>query len=429
MNDGINPAWCSLSYVSVDNLIEVICSLGRGALLAKVDVQSAYRLVPVFPEDCWLLGMHWSGECFVDAMLPFGLRSAPKIFNTVADALQWIIRARGVDFILHYLDDFVVVGEPGSLQCHQAFSTVKEVCAELGVPLAADKSMGPTMCLTFLGIELDTSLMQIRLPAAKLAKLIELVEWWLGRSAGTKKELQSLAGHLQHACRVVRPGRCFLRRLFELIAVARRQDRFIRLHKAFRADLQWWRTLLSHWNGCTMMWAIHRASPDEMVFSDASGKWGCGAVWGNRWLQHRWEARILECSIAVKELVPIVMAAAIWGREWCGRVVRFRCDNEAVVSVINSLYSSDPTIMHLLRCLFLFAALGAFWFDAFHVPGRMNRVADAISRGKTQLLESFFLQVGAQDLIAPELPVLLYPAPDWMSPNWMGRLDAYLRRH
>ena len=223
VNDGINPAWCSLSYVSVDNLIEVICSLGRGALLAKVDVQSAYRLVPVFPEDCWLLGMHWSGECFVDAMLPFGLRSAPKIFNAVADALQWIIRARGVDFILHYLDDFVVVGEPGSLQCHQAFSTVKEVCAELGVPLAADKSMGPTMCLTFLGIELDTSLMQIRLPAAKLAKLIELVEWWLGRLAGTKKELQSLAGHLQHACRVVRPGRCFLRRLFELIAVARRQ--------------------------------------------------------------------------------------------------------------------------------------------------------------------------------------------------------------
>ena len=152
-------------------------------------------------------------------------------------------------------------------------------------------------------------------------------------------------------------------------------------------------------------------------------------LWGNRWLQHRWEARILECSIAVKELVPIVMAAAIWGREWCGRVVRFRCDNEAVVSVINSLYSSDPTIMHLLRCLFLFAALGAFWFDAFHIPGRMNRVADAISRGKTQLLESLFLQVGAQDLIAPELPVLLYPAPDWMSPDWMGRLDAYLRRH
>ena len=63
VNDGINPAWCSLSYVSIDNLIEVICLLGCGALLAKVDVQSAYRLVPVFPEDCWLLGMHWSGEC------------------------------------------------------------------------------------------------------------------------------------------------------------------------------------------------------------------------------------------------------------------------------------------------------------------------------------------------------------------------------
>ncbi len=56
---------------------------GRGALLAKCDLKSAYRNVPVHPHDRWLLGMLWDDQLFVDMVLPFGLRSAPKIFTAV----------------------------------------------------------------------------------------------------------------------------------------------------------------------------------------------------------------------------------------------------------------------------------------------------------------------------------------------------------
>ena len=45
----------------------------------------------------------------MDGMLPFGLSSAPKIFNSVADALEWCVSREGVEFIFHYLDDFAVV--------------------------------------------------------------------------------------------------------------------------------------------------------------------------------------------------------------------------------------------------------------------------------------------------------------------------------
>ena len=57
VNDGIEPELCSLNYMSVDRAVQRILRLGTGAKIAKFDVESAYRTVPVHPEDRWLLGM------------------------------------------------------------------------------------------------------------------------------------------------------------------------------------------------------------------------------------------------------------------------------------------------------------------------------------------------------------------------------------
>ena len=76
--------------------------------MAKVDIQSAYRLILVHPDDRLLLGVHWRVEVLCDVMLPFGLHSAPKLFNAVADAFEWCIRQAGVSYIFHYLVDFIV---------------------------------------------------------------------------------------------------------------------------------------------------------------------------------------------------------------------------------------------------------------------------------------------------------------------------------
>ena len=109
INDGIDPSWCLQSYVTVDRVARQAGKLGRGALMAKVDVKSAYRIVPVSPEDRLLLGMQWRGRMHVDACLPFGLRSAPLIFTALADGLEWIVRQQGVHFIYHYLDDYIML--------------------------------------------------------------------------------------------------------------------------------------------------------------------------------------------------------------------------------------------------------------------------------------------------------------------------------
>ena len=105
VNDGIDPELCSLTYTSVDAVAEVAVSYPPGAVLAKVDIESAYRLIPVHPSDRPLQAMEWEGAVYVDPMLPFGLRSAPKIFNAVADGLEWYLRGRGIRHVAHYLDD------------------------------------------------------------------------------------------------------------------------------------------------------------------------------------------------------------------------------------------------------------------------------------------------------------------------------------
>ena len=312
VNDGIDPALCSLSYVSVDQVTEVAAKLGRGAILAKVDIESAYRLVPMEPRDRPLMGIRWKEKIYCDCMLQFGLRSAPKLFTAVADALEWVIREQGgVTNIAHYLDDFIVLGRPESDECARCLRVLMQTCDRLGVPLAPGKSEGPSTTQTFLGIEIDTVACTLALPQPKLQRVRDLLLEWGDKKACTRRELESLIGLLNHACKVVRPGRSFLRLMIDLLSAskasfARKPLHRIRLNREFRSDLAWWRTIILNWNGVGYM-----VGPDPLVHgrvaiaTDASGSWGCAAHWGPRWFQLPWDSRSSPLLIAVKELVPI----------------------------------------------------------------------------------------------------------------------------
>ena len=117
VNDGISPASCSLKYTTVQDVVSEIQRLGRGSLLAKIYIKEAYRILPVHPQDRPLLGFLWQGNVYVDGTLPFGLCSAPKIFNIIADLLNWILIDQCHTCIIHYLDDFLIIGPQLSPLC------------------------------------------------------------------------------------------------------------------------------------------------------------------------------------------------------------------------------------------------------------------------------------------------------------------------
>jgi len=101
-------------------------------------------------------------------MLPFGLRSAPKIFNAVADALYWHLRQSGITYLYHYVYDYILVAPPQSSLCQSWLDLLLSECAQLGVPIASHKTDGTTTVVTFLGILIDTDRGELRLPQDKL---------------------------------------------------------------------------------------------------------------------------------------------------------------------------------------------------------------------------------------------------------------------
>ena len=156
VNNGIDPDEFSLQYITVDQIIRMISKYGSGALIAKFDVEAAYRNIAVHPSDRYLLGLKWRNHYYVDLALPFGLRSAPYIFNSVADLVEWILlNAQNVSDLLHYLNDFITAGPLDSNQCAENLATSLAVCRSLGLPLHLDKCVGPSTRLVVLGIELD----------------------------------------------------------------------------------------------------------------------------------------------------------------------------------------------------------------------------------------------------------------------------------
>jgi len=184
--------------------------------------------------------MQWNGQVYVDGMLPFGLRSAPKIFNAVADALEWCVATEGVQDIYHYLDDFATIGPPDSKLCSWNLHTLQAVCSDLGVLLAAEKQAGPSTIIEFLGIIINTIQQELRLLDEKLSRLHSLLQEWKDWKSCTRCELGSLIGILQHACTVVTSGRSFMREVIACLSMAKQPHHHIRLNAAFQSDLTWW---------------------------------------------------------------------------------------------------------------------------------------------------------------------------------------------
>ena len=294
---------------------------------------------------------------------------------------------------------------------------------------------GPTPCLSFLGFELDSLQEEIRIPDKKLDDIRREVQGWIGRKSCRKKDLESLVGRLGHACRVVKPGKTFMRRLFETLSGVRRPHHHIRLGSEVRSDILWWCTFTADWNGISII--PHPRSPSSIVWSDASGSFGCGAICPTllRWLQLPWEgwkevSNSRVDSITWMELLPIVLACALWGPAWRGQRVIVNCDNTRAVAVVNLGHSKAPLIMHLLRCLFFIRARYQFSLHVVYIEGSNNTWADAISRDYPILIGFQVFKSTYQRTPLPEelISLLMGEQPDWTSDHWIKLFRSSLQQ-
>ena len=389
-NDHIPKDPYSLSYVRVDDAIRILQSLGRGAFMAKTDLRSAFRLIPIHPDDWNLLGIYWQSQFYVDMYLPFGLRSAPFLFNQLSDGLEWILKNNySIQRVIHILDDFFIA-ERNKLDCLTSFSTLLKVFMSLMAPVVASKTIGPSREIEFMGIILDSVRMEARLPQDKLIRINQLLNSFKNRRSARLVELQSLIGTLQFACKVVVPGRTFLQRAINLTRGVPSRFHHIRLNKEFLKDLAMWKIFLSKWNGRSFfLESTPTPAHNLALYTDAAGSIGFGGYFQGKRFQGRWPPNMQlnqqqGISIEWQELFPIVVACAIWHPLLAGKRLQLWCDNLSVVFIINSGHSKTPRIMDLVRRLVLLSMQHNFVVRARHVPGVSNAIADALSRFQMQ---------------------------------------------
>ena len=311
-----------------------------------------------------------------------GCSASCKIFEAFSSALQWIaINKCHIDKITHILDDFFMVNADKDA-CQSDLNRFLHVCDMINVPMAREKTLGPETVMTFMGYEIDSEKMEVRLPADKIAKCIQSIENLLERSRCTLKELQSLIGLLNFTCAVIIPGRAFLRRLIDLTIGVKKSWYSIRLDKEHKEDLKLWLKFFVQYNGKNLFHKEMFFTPELIhIYTDAAQNFGYAALFGTHFLYSAWPSSWYgKQNITFLELIPVVLAIETWGLHMRNAYVELHTDNEALVYIINKQTSKDKLIMVFIRRLVNATLRHNIMCQAVHIPGRINNLADALSR-------------------------------------------------
>ncbi|XP_030292106.1 uncharacterized protein LOC115592964 [Sparus aurata] len=402
----------SMNYTTITHAINLIRLAGQGAWLAKADITSAFKVLPIRPEFWKFFGVSWKGQFYFSVRLTFGCRSSPKIFDSLSEALCWILlNNHHLPYVVHLLDDFLTVTPPSSPPA-QGLSTLKSTFHLLGVPLSTEKTSGPSTSLEFLGITLDTITFQASLPTDKLLRTSLFISNFLLAHRCTKRQLLSLLGHLNFAIRIIPQGRSFISHLLSLSAAIPSLHDHITLDNPCKMELRMWRDFLSSWNGISFFYDDHVTQPQDIqLYTDAAPSVGFGGYYGGRWFTSAWppELSSLSPSSALFELYPVVIAALLWGHEWSRKVILIHSDNLTAVDIINKGRSQSLDIMQFIRRLTLISAHHNFIIHAAHIPGHLNCIADSLSRFSFQKFKSLAPGSDPHPTPVPPFSATVYP--------------------
>ena len=199
-----------LRLPGIDRLCEFILQLGQGCLLCKLDLQRAYRQIPIDPTDYHLLGFCFNNLLYFDTCCPFGLKTSAMICQRTIQAVVHYFTQLG--FLADvYLDDFYGADLPA--RASTALTSLKQLLQELGLQTSPDKDSPSSTKLVCLGIDVDSEKMSLSVPPFRVQELLQELSLWSQRSRYTKKQLQSFLGKLSFVTACVKPGRSFMARL------------------------------------------------------------------------------------------------------------------------------------------------------------------------------------------------------------------------
>ena len=398
-------------------VIQRVRTAGRHCTILKRDIKDAFRIIPVATGDHWLLGFQWENSFYTETCLPFGLRTAPALFNLFAEALHWILQySTDWKSVEHYLDDFMLV-----IPVPQATTTFLEAIRNqwiaitdfLGIPRNDSKDIeGRTV--TILGYEVDTDKLEARIPNSKKERISQLCSELLTQSFVSLGDARRLAGLLNFCASVVQLGRVYLQSLWSFIAKFPYQAPKTmrrRLSAEVRNDIIWWSTLLPQFNGVSFIGARRH---EIYVYTDACRKGlggfffsGYKGVWKSAAPHLSFDEMFAQDSGYIQSDVPfninlfevtaVLEAFKRWAYRWrhC-RVIVVTDNITTQTGLTQETLRGEANIP--LRQIMLCAAEFDVEIRSFWLAGVDNSLADALSRFDASSIANFRPQLSLDSI-------------------------------
>ena len=360
-----------LKFPSVDDIVKEICTQGDDVTIAKIDIARAFRNLHVDPPDAVKLGLKWHDDVFVDASVAFGWVYGSASFQRVNDAVTFLMAKSGAKMFA-YIDDYILISPEKDAQRH--FQCLASLLSELGLPSNPDKQTSPCRKL---------------------------------RHHLTKTQYQSLLGKLLYIHKCVPPARTLINRMLTLFRANSKAKKIV-LTADFHKDLNWFLNFLPSFNGVTYLRKSQIVN-NHSLHIDASLT-GLGGIWNDEvYSTPVFDLFSGDLKIVHLEMLNLVIALRVWAKKWTHSVVKFYCDNMAVLQVVRTGRIKDHMLALCLRNIWLITASFDIDLQIEHIQGSHNIQADLLSRlYSNKAIDKALLETMQNNCIWHDIPIWFF---------------------
>ncbi|XP_064485977.1 uncharacterized protein LOC135398504 [Ornithodoros turicata] len=345
--------------------------------LVRIDLKDAYLSVPIAAQDRPWLCFLYQGTCYHWNVLPFGLRSAPRVFTKIMRPVVAFLRSQGMRLVIFLGDILIMDQSPSNLESHT--QSVVHLLHSLGFIVNVSKShLTPSQQLIFLGFEIRTSSLSVCLPKEKGLAIKQFLDS-MGQHRVRAQVLAKAIGHLNATSLAVLEAPLHLRSLQLLLIQALRvgsYETIVTLSADVRQDLVWWRNILPLCPSRSL-----RRNPVVQVIQTDSSLQGWGACSQTHVIGRQWSCEQSLLHINELELVAAFLGLGALGRVTASGCILLQLDNKAAVAAINRMGSvRSPRLNKVALQLWSWCLHRGMTVRAQHIPGNQNLVADQASR-------------------------------------------------
>ncbi|KAG8717635.1 hypothetical protein FRC09_013965 [Ceratobasidium sp. 395] len=390
INSEIDPLAFTSSWGFFSLVVAILLGLPPGSQAATLDVDAAYRRMPVLLKHQAYIVVHWEGQCWVDHCVPFGGASSGGIFGRCGDALLELCMSRGLGPAVKWVDDFLFFRSPVPGIMPESFpytlEDLYELAKVLGIPWKIAKTKPFATWFLYLGFLWDIPSRRVSIPIEKRQKFANKIRKWLNSKCVSLQSTQSLLGSLIHCALALPEGRSRVVGISRFTATFshRYQDGFNTRQRSARAteDAVWWLDRLTNGDCGSFLKPLPPRS-DVKCFMDASTSFGIGIIIDNEFafwkLKDGWESAGRDIGWAEMVAVEMTLYALIL-RDMHDATITFHSDNQGVIGAIRAGRSRNDQQNAVLQRIMAEALAHNIHIDIVYIPTDENP-ADAPSRG------------------------------------------------